>query len=282
MIFNLSAADLAALLCSKVCHDIISPVGAINNGLELLDEGGADEDAMNLIKHQRAHMPRRRLQFARIAFGAAGSAGDADRHGRRSKRSPPPIHARAKRPDLDLGSAPACALMPKNKVKLLLNLILTLRMPPSHAAAKLAVKLEEPEYRLAGFHDHRVSGPMLRVPPKFLELHSEGQKPAEPIDAHSSATLLHVAARASECRKWRFQSAPALKTWCSRSPKHLNGQHFLSILWIFGGCGDCCVFTRNDRAFTFPARGNSRIACIFRRNISIFIDRLLRKFTGLL
>ena len=45
-LFTLSAPDLAALLCSRVCHDIISPVGAINNGLELLDEGGADEDAM--------------------------------------------------------------------------------------------------------------------------------------------------------------------------------------------------------------------------------------------
>ncbi|TIS12558.1 MAG: histidine phosphotransferase, partial [Mesorhizobium sp.] len=49
-LFTLSAPDLAALLCSRVCHDIISPVGAINNGLELLDEGGADEDAMKLIR----------------------------------------------------------------------------------------------------------------------------------------------------------------------------------------------------------------------------------------
>ena len=45
----LSAVDLGALLCSRICHDIISPVGAINNGLELLEEGGADEDAMALI-----------------------------------------------------------------------------------------------------------------------------------------------------------------------------------------------------------------------------------------
>lgn len=36
---TLTGPDLAALLCSRVCHDIISPVGAINNGLELLDEG---------------------------------------------------------------------------------------------------------------------------------------------------------------------------------------------------------------------------------------------------
>src|ERR1700755_2421458 len=73
-IFTLSAPDLAALLCSRVCHDIISPVGAINNGLELLDEGGADGDAMKLIR-QSARNASARLQFARIAFGAAGSAG---------------------------------------------------------------------------------------------------------------------------------------------------------------------------------------------------------------
>ena len=73
-IFTLTAADLAALLCSRVCHDIISPVGAINNGLELLDEGGADEDAMRLIR-QSARNASARLQYMRIAFGAAGSAG---------------------------------------------------------------------------------------------------------------------------------------------------------------------------------------------------------------
>src|SRR5690554_8127201 len=73
-ILTLTAPELAALLCSRVCHDIISPVGAINNGLELLDEGGADEDAMQLIRAS-ARNASARLQFARIAFGAAGSAG---------------------------------------------------------------------------------------------------------------------------------------------------------------------------------------------------------------
>ena len=50
---EISAMDLAALLCSKVCHDIISPVGAIANGLELLDEGQdkeMSEIAMDLIR----------------------------------------------------------------------------------------------------------------------------------------------------------------------------------------------------------------------------------------
>jgi hypothetical protein len=66
-IFTLTPSDLASLLCSKVCHDIISPVGAINNGLELLDEGGADDAAMDLIKTS-ARNASARLQFARIAL----------------------------------------------------------------------------------------------------------------------------------------------------------------------------------------------------------------------
>src|SRR5258705_10479593 len=73
-LFTLSAVDLAALLCSRVCHDIISPVGAINNGLELLNQGGADADAMKLIRTS-ARNASPRLQFAPIAFRAAGSAG---------------------------------------------------------------------------------------------------------------------------------------------------------------------------------------------------------------
>ena len=72
----LSALDLAALLCSRVCHDLISPVGAIVNGLEVLEEEKDDstkEFALELIK-KSARIASAKLQFCRIAFGAAGSA----------------------------------------------------------------------------------------------------------------------------------------------------------------------------------------------------------------
>src|SRR3569623_1198307 len=75
-LFTLSAPDLAALLCSRVCHDIISPVGAITNGLEVL---GDEEDhemrahALDLITKSAAQASAK-LQFARLAVGAAGSA----------------------------------------------------------------------------------------------------------------------------------------------------------------------------------------------------------------
>ena len=74
---SLTPLDLAALLCSRVCHDVISPVGAIVNGLEVLD-GEQDEEmravAMELIK-KSAISASARLQFCRLAFGAAGSFG---------------------------------------------------------------------------------------------------------------------------------------------------------------------------------------------------------------
>jgi histidine phosphotransferase ChpT len=77
MMASLSPLDLAALLCSRVCHDVISPVGAIVNGLEVLD-GEQDEEmravAMELIK-KSAISASARLQFCRLAFGAAGSFG---------------------------------------------------------------------------------------------------------------------------------------------------------------------------------------------------------------
>lgn len=74
---TLSDLDLAALLCSRVCHDVISPVGAIANGLEVLDdEDDAEmkEIAMDLIRRS-AQQASAKLQFCRIAFGAAGSVG---------------------------------------------------------------------------------------------------------------------------------------------------------------------------------------------------------------
>lgn len=115
------ALELAALLCSRVCHDLISPVGAIVNGLEVLDDNPKPEDrdfALDLIR-KSAKTASARLQFCRLAFGAAGSSGA----------------------QIDLGDAQAMAkghiedgkitlgwnlprlLLPKNRVKLLLNML---------------------------------------------------------------------------------------------------------------------------------------------------------------
>ncbi|WP_048648429.1 histidine phosphotransferase ChpT [Nitratireductor soli] len=175
-LLSLSAPDLAALLCSRVCHDIISPVGAINNGLELLDEGGADEDAMRLIRASAVNASAR-LQFARIAFGAAGSAGMQIDTG--DAQAVATAFLANEKPDLEWTGVRA--LLPKNQVKLLLNLVLVANAAiPRGGRLRVALEAEgsNPAFTIAA------EGPMLRVPPKFLELHSGG-RPEEPIDAHS-------------------------------------------------------------------------------------------------
>ena len=117
----LEALDLAALLCSRVCHDLISPVGAIVNGLEVMEEDKDEETktfALELIK-KSVKTASARLQFCRLAFGAAGSSGA----------------------QIDLGDAEGVSrgfledgktklawnlqrvLLAKNRVKLLLNML---------------------------------------------------------------------------------------------------------------------------------------------------------------
>ncbi len=74
---HLDELELAGQLCSKVCHDVISPIGAIINGLEVLDDYTDEEMrsfAMDLIRKSAARASASVL-FARLAFGAVGSAG---------------------------------------------------------------------------------------------------------------------------------------------------------------------------------------------------------------
>ena len=179
-VVTLDPLDLSALLCSRVCHDVISPVGAIVNGLEVLEE---DNDpsmrdfALDLIR-KSAHQASARLQFARLAFGAAGSAGAA----------------------IDLGDAEAVAkgmfqddkitltwssprvLMPKNRVKLLLNLVmLATNAIPRGGSIDVTVIVgegDEPSFTLSA------RGLNARIP-----AHSEALLRAEPesgvVDAHA-------------------------------------------------------------------------------------------------
>lgn len=74
-----SPTDLAALLCSRLCHDMLSPVGALSNGLELLaDEQDPEmrERCIELLE-QSAATSTGKLKFFRLAFGAAGGFGEA-------------------------------------------------------------------------------------------------------------------------------------------------------------------------------------------------------------
>ncbi|ANK80551.1 MAG: hypothetical protein TEF_06880 [Rhizobiales bacterium NRL2] len=70
------SADLnfTSLICSRLCHDLVGPVGAISNGIELMemeDEPEMMKDALDLLKHSAANASRR-LKFLRFAFGSSG------------------------------------------------------------------------------------------------------------------------------------------------------------------------------------------------------------------
>ncbi len=120
--FALDGMDLAALLCSRVCHDVISPVGAIVNGLEVLEDekdGEMREIALELIKKSAASASAR-LQFCRLAYGAAGSAGASIDTGDAESVTRGLIAN--ERTKLVWNATRQYA--PKNKVKLVLNLCL--------------------------------------------------------------------------------------------------------------------------------------------------------------
>ncbi len=118
----LESLDLAALLCSRVCHDLISPVGAIANGLEVLDEAKDEETktfAMDLIRKSSRNASAK-LQFCRLAFGAAGSAGAQIDTGDAEKVTRGLMEDDKTKVTWSLPRV----LLAKNRVKLLLNMML--------------------------------------------------------------------------------------------------------------------------------------------------------------
>jgi histidine phosphotransferase ChpT len=171
------ALELAALLCSRVCHDLISPVGAIVNGLEVLDDDPKPEDrefALDLIR-KSAKTASARLQFCRLAFGAAGSAAA----------------------QIDLGDAQTMArghiedgkstiawnlprlLLPKNRVKLLLNMMVIAQQTIPRGGVLTVDPIGEGEttsFRVTA------KGLNARIPQNIAELLSSTQPAA---DAHS-------------------------------------------------------------------------------------------------
>ncbi|MGY5808180.1 histidine phosphotransferase ChpT [Rhizobium sp. LEGMi198b] len=173
---TLTGPDLAALLCSRVCHDVISPVGAINNGLELLDEGGADADAMELIRTSALNASVR-LKFARLAFGASGSVGASIDTGE-AERAAKDFAAAEKKTEVSwIGPR---AIVAKNRVKLLLNLFLV-AYGSIPRGGNIEVTLENPD--LDAKFTITAKGRMMRVSPKFAEICSGALE--EAVDAHS-------------------------------------------------------------------------------------------------
>ena len=125
-IIELKATDLAAMLCSRVCHDLINPVGAIGNGLEVLadpTQAAMADGAQELIA-SAAKQARAKLEFARLAYGASSTAGtDFDtRECERVAR----LYFEIEKAELDW-QVPLI-LLPKHKAKLMMNMMLIAAM----------------------------------------------------------------------------------------------------------------------------------------------------------
>lgn len=75
---NIDAVDFASLLCSRLCHDLLSPVAALSNGLELLaqeTEPDMRQQCLDLLG-ESCRATVNKLKFFRLAFGAAGGFGE--------------------------------------------------------------------------------------------------------------------------------------------------------------------------------------------------------------
>jgi histidine phosphotransferase ChpT len=193
--FALGPLDLAALLCSRVCHDVISPVGAIVNGLEMLDEE-KDADmrgfALDLIK-KSARTASARLQFCRLAFGAAGSAGAAIDTGDAEKVARGLLED--DRTKL-VWNVPRI-LMAKDKVKLILNLCLIAAAAiPRGGVMTVNVDSAEPAPRI----NVEATGTNVRVASHVPDLLA-GKPENNQVDAHGiQAFYTGLIARAAHMR----------------------------------------------------------------------------------
>jgi histidine phosphotransferase ChpT len=117
----MNAVDLASLLCSRLCHDLMSPVGALNNGIELLaDEQDPDmRDKCLELLADSARASANKLKFFRLAFGAAGGFGEEiDTH--EAQAALAGLFGAERR--IELGWMVAGDRLPKGAAKLLLNL----------------------------------------------------------------------------------------------------------------------------------------------------------------
>ena len=173
---DLSAPDLAALLASRLCHDIISPVGAVQAGLELLDEMPNDPEAMALVRRSTQSAVAK-LQFARVAYGSSGSTlaqidmGDA-------KSVAEGLMAFEK---ADLNWSGQRAYVPKNIAKLVLNLVMVANASvPRGREVEVQVEALEPAAEITV----TARGKPLRVPARFRAFlaNEPGQ---DPVDAQA-------------------------------------------------------------------------------------------------
>ena len=187
----MNSVELASLLCSRLCHDLLSPVGALNNGIELLaDEQDPDmrERCLELLA-ESARATANKLKFFRLAFGAGGGFGD-EIDTREARTALEGLYGADKR--TELGWMVANDKLPKGAVKLLLNLAMI-----AGDALVRGGRLDVGAERRNGALEMviRAEGPRILLDPKLRETIAQGHSGGEVEPRAAGAWLAHTLAK---------------------------------------------------------------------------------------
>jgi histidine phosphotransferase ChpT len=184
--------EFASLLCSRLCHDLLSPVGALNNGLELLQDENDPEmraQCMSLLADS-AQASADKLKFFRLAFGAAGGYGDAS-------------EAKAALEGIVRGNARVAfgwlvdqPELPRGATRILLNLAL-IALDALVRGGRLDVGVEADEVVV------RAEGPRLVIDAEIRQL-LEGRDVGDAMSSRTAGALLIRQLAAGEKRQVRF------------------------------------------------------------------------------
>jgi histidine phosphotransferase ChpT len=183
----MNAIELASLLCSRLCHDLLSPVGALNNGIELLaDEQDPEmrERCLELLA-ESARASANKLKFFRLAFGAGGGFGDQI-DTREARTALEGLYGADKH--IELGWIVADDRMSKGAIKLLLNLAM-IAGDALVRGGRLDVGAEQRDGALEMVI--RGEGPRILLDPKLRETIGKGHSGGEIEPRAAGAWLAH-------------------------------------------------------------------------------------------
>lgn len=182
---TIGPVDFASLLCSRLCHDLLSPVGALNNGLELLadeTDPAMRQRCMDLLA-ESARTSANKLKFFRLAFGAAGGFGDAV-DPREARVVIEGLLSEQKR--TTLGWMVEADALPKPAIKALLNLAMIANEALVRGGA-LDVGAEEHGGQLEIVV--KIEGPRIILDPELRRTLTDGAG-EDPVTARSAAAFM--------------------------------------------------------------------------------------------
>lgn len=185
---TVSPVDFASLLCSRLCHDLLSPVGALNNGLELLadeTDPAMRQRCLELL-NESARTSANKLKFFRLAFGAGGGFGEMV-DVREARAAVEGLVADNKR--VALGWLVEDEQLPKLAIKVLLNLSLiavealvrggTLDIGGESNGGQVEIAL-------------KIEGPRLVLDPELRRMLTQGAGEGEVTSRAAAAYLVHA------------------------------------------------------------------------------------------